>query len=61
MSLKQAEKLFARIADAIAITKPRFMADCRQYRCHSIGAYTYGSPKIYQWDDSTRLTIGKHC
>lgn len=59
MNLGYAEKLFARIADAI--TKPRFMADCRQYRRHSIGAYTYGSPKIYQWDDSARLTIGKHC
>ncbi len=59
MNLKLAEKLLGRIADAIR--KPRFMADCHQYRRHRIGAYTYGSPKIYQWDDSTMLTIGKHC
>ncbi|BBJ00397.1 acetyltransferase [Ferrigenium kumadai] len=59
MNLKFAEKLFARIADAIR--KPRFMADSSQYRRHCIGAYTYGAPKIYQWDDSTRLSIGKHC
>lgn len=59
MSLKYAEKLFGRIADAIM--KPRFTADHRQYRRHRIGAYTYGAPKIYQWDDNTGLTIGKHC
>ncbi|HXU93486.1 MAG TPA: CatB-related O-acetyltransferase [Gallionella sp.] len=59
MNFEYAEKLFARISDAV--TKPRFMSDSRQYRRHSIGAYTYGSPNIHQWDNSARLTIGKHC
>jgi acetyltransferase-like isoleucine patch superfamily enzyme len=52
-------KLIALIADAIS--DPRYTADRRQYRSHSIGAYTYGTPKVYQWDDSTKLTIGRHC
>lgn len=59
MKRQLVEKIIARIADAIG--RPRFTADHRQYRNHCIGAYTYGTPKIYQWDDSTRLSIGKHC
>lgn len=27
----------------------------------SIGDYTYGSPQVHSWDDSTKLTIGKFC
>ena len=26
-----------------------------------IGDYTYGKPKIYSWDQDTKLTIGKFC
>lgn len=55
MNLRYAEKLFARIVDAVT----RLCS--RRYGRHSIGAHTYGSPRIYQWDDSTRLTIGKYC
>lgn len=59
MSFELAGKLVARIADMV--NKPRYTADHRRYRGHRIGAFTYGTPKIYQWDDRTRLTIGKHC
>ena len=27
----------------------------------SIGAHTYGKPKVYAWDDKTKLVIGKYC
>lgn len=59
MKLKPIEELITLIANAI--NKPRYTADYRQYRSYCIGAYTYGTPKIYQWDDRTRLSIGKHC
>jgi acetyltransferase-like isoleucine patch superfamily enzyme len=28
---------------------------------YSIGDYTYGSPRIFDWDGKTKLTIGKYC
>ncbi len=28
---------------------------------YTIGNYTYGLPKVYDWDDGTKLTIGKYC
>jgi acetyltransferase-like isoleucine patch superfamily enzyme len=31
------------------------------YKKYSIGDYTYGFPKIYDWNDGTTLTIGKFC
>ena len=27
----------------------------------SIGAHTYGKPKVYAWDNKTKLIIGKYC
>lgn len=57
--MKPFGKLIALIGGTIA--SPRYTAEHRQYRDHCIGAYTYGTPKIYRWDDRTRLSIGKHC
>lgn len=54
-----AEKIITTIANSI--NNPRFTAEYWQYRKHHIGEYTYGTPQIYQWDDHTKLTIGKHC
>lgn len=33
----------------------------KNYKNVKIGDYTYGIPKIYSWDNSTRLEVGKFC
>lgn len=32
-----------------------------RYKKYEIGDWSYGSPEILSWDDSTRLKIGKYC
>ena len=33
----------------------------RQNGVMSIGEFTYGKPKVYFWDDNTKVQIGKYC
>lgn len=40
---------------------PFFMNKNAQYAEHEIGDFTYGRPDVYQWDDKTKLKIGKFC
>ncbi len=37
------------------------LADDPRLRGYNIGAHSYGSLTVYQWDDRTNLTIGKFC
>ncbi len=40
---------------------PRYMCDDRRFSTYTIGAYSYGAPRILRWDDTTQLIIGKYC
>lgn len=38
-----------------------FLRDDKRYRQYTIGNYTYGKPKIYQWGEGAALSIGRFC
>jgi virginiamycin A acetyltransferase len=37
------------------------MSKNARYANHAVGEWTYGSPTILSWDDTTNFTIGKFC
>lgn len=39
----------------------RFTNEQKEYQKYSIGKGTYGSPEILDWNDGTKLSIGKYC
>jgi acetyltransferase-like isoleucine patch superfamily enzyme len=40
---------------------PFFTSQNANYVNYQIGEWTYGKPKVFSWDESTKLTIGKFC
>lgn len=38
-----------------------YTKDILKNKSYSIGDHTYGSPKVLDWNDGTRLEIGKYC
>ncbi len=39
----------------------RFMSMNKRYSKYKIGEGTYGRPKVFSWNDGTRLSIGRFC
>lgn len=44
-----------------AVEKPLFTADFIEFSKYEIGKWTYGKPEILDWNDGTKLIIGKYC
>ncbi len=55
--LKNIIKIFYRKQEKTVFTNRHFLNS----KNVNIGDYTYGIPKIYSWDNSTKLEIGKFC
>ena len=57
--------LFSRIYrknnNKIADLYPRFTCDFPSLHKYDIGAFTYGSPEVIDWNQATTLKIGKFC
>lgn len=56
------------LARIVGLTKKKevppeniYTRDILKGKCFEIGEFTYGEPVVMQWDDSTRLHIGKYC
>jgi len=43
------------------IVSSRYMIDNCLYKKYNIGVGSYGNPKIYDWNDNTKLIVGKYC
>ena len=54
--------LLTRLKNKEVSIKPRFFSKDFNYSQNvSFGEYTYGNPSVIQWDEKTKLDVGKFC
>ena len=56
-----ADRIFKLIKRLFIQKKIVFMTDNPIYKKYDIGKYTYGRPKILDWNNNTTLIIGNYC
>lgn len=54
-------RLLKKLFRSIFKKNSRFTNELKEYCKYEIGNYTYGTPRIYDWNEGAKLTIGKYC